>query len=64
MSLVPEVIVAVHSGMEVLGISVIANVNDPGNFQPILIEEVIARAHNAEHRLERLLVAFLKEHFN
>ncbi|OPL12163.1 MAG: purine-nucleoside phosphorylase [delta proteobacterium ML8_D] len=63
MSLVPEVIVAVYSGMEVLGISVIANVNDPGNFQPILIEEVIAQAHNAEHRLERLLVAFLKEHF-
>jgi purine-nucleoside phosphorylase len=63
MSLVPEVIVAVHAGMEVLGISVIANVNDPDNFQPILIEDVIAQAHKAEHRLERLLVAFLKEQF-
>jgi purine-nucleoside phosphorylase len=63
MSLVPEVIVAVHAGMEVLGISVIANVNDPDNFQPILIEDIIAQAHKAEHRLERLLVAFLKEHF-
>ena len=61
MSLVPEVIVAVHAGMEVLGISVIANVNDPDNFQPILIEDVIARAREAGHRLERLLVAFLKE---
>ena len=59
MSLVPEVIVAVHAGMEVLGISVIANVNDPDNFQPILIEDVIAQARKAEHRLERLLVAFL-----
>jgi purine-nucleoside phosphorylase len=63
MSLVPEVIVAVHAGMEVLGISVIANVNDPDNFQPILIEDIIAQAHKAGHRLERLLVAFLKEHF-
>jgi len=63
MSLVPEVIVAVHAGMEVLGISVIANINDPDNFQPILIEDVIAQAHEAEHLLERLLVAFLKEFF-
>ncbi|MBA7626501.1 Purine nucleoside phosphorylase 1 [subsurface metagenome] len=63
MSLVPEVIVAVHAGMEVLGISVIANVNDPDNFQPILIEDIIAQARKTEHRLERLLVAFLKERF-
>jgi purine-nucleoside phosphorylase len=61
MSLVPEVIVAVHAGMEVLGISVIANVNDPKNFKPILIDDVIAQAQKAEHRLERLLVAFLKD---
>ena len=59
MSLVPEVIVAVHAGMEVLGISVIANVNDPDNFQPILIEDVIAQARKAEHSLESLKVAFL-----
>jgi purine-nucleoside phosphorylase len=44
-----------------MGISVIANVNDPDNFRPILIEDVIARAQEAGHRLERLLVAFLKE---
>jgi len=61
MSLVPEVIVAVHAGMQVMGISVIANVNDPDNFQPILIEDVVAKAQEAEHHLERLLVAFLKE---
>jgi purine-nucleoside phosphorylase len=47
--------------MEVLGISVIANVNDPKNFKPILIDDVIAQAQKAEHRLERLLVAFLKD---
>ncbi|MBX6422996.1 purine-nucleoside phosphorylase [Thermosulfurimonas sp. F29] len=61
MSTVPEVIVAVHAGMEVLGISVIANVNDPDNFQPILLEEVIARAQAAENRLTRLIERFIEK---
>ena len=60
MSLVPEVIAAVHAGMDVLGLSIIANVNDPDNFEPILIEDVIEQAGLAEKRLERLLVAFLR----
>ncbi len=61
MSLVPEVIAAVHCGMDVLGLSVIANVNDPDNFRPILIEDVVEQASRAQDRLARLLVAFLKE---
>ncbi len=61
MSLVPEVIVAVHAGMKCLGISIIANVNDPDNFRPILIEDVVAQAEKAERRLEALLVAFLED---
>lgn len=61
MSLVPEVIVARHGGMEVLGISVIANVNNPDNFNPILIEDVIAQAKKAEKNLKRLLVGLLTE---
>ncbi len=60
MSLVPEVIAAVHAGMEVLGLSIIANVNDPDDFEPILIEDVIEQAGKAEKRLERLIVAFLE----
>lgn len=62
MSLVPEVITAVHGGMKVLGISVIANVNDPDNFDPIYIEDVIEQAKKAEIRLERLLVGILTEY--
>lgn len=62
MSLVPEVIVAVHSGMKVLGISVIANVNNPDDFTPILIEDVIEQAQRAEKKLEKLLVGFLTEY--
>lgn len=59
MSTVPEVIVAVHAGLKVLGISVIANVNDPDNFKPILFEEVVASAQRAEKRLTRILQEFL-----
>lgn len=61
MSMVPEVIAAVHAGMDVLGISIIANVNDPDDFEPIFIEDVIEQAGRAEKRLERLLVSFLKD---
>ncbi len=60
MSLVPEVIMAVHCGMSVLGISVIANVNNPDAFEPILIEEVVANAKRAEKRLERLLTSVIR----
>ncbi len=61
MSTVPEVIVAVHSGLKVLGISVIANVNDPDNFKPILFEEVVKSAQLAENNLTLLIKEFLKK---
>ena len=61
MSLVPEVIAAAHAGMTIVGLSVIANVNDPDNFRPILIEDVIEQAGRAEGRLEQLIVSILKE---
>ncbi|OCC14400.1 Purine nucleoside phosphorylase [Dissulfuribacter thermophilus] len=60
MSLVPEVIVAVHAGMEVLGISVIANVNNPDAFEPIRIEDVIEGARRAEEALTRLVLEIFK----
>ena len=61
MSLVPEVIVAVHASMKVLGISVIANVNNPDDFEPIYIEDVIEEAQRAEVRLSRVLEGLLTE---
>lgn len=60
MSLVPEVIVAVHAGMEVLGISVIANVNNPDAFEPIRIEDVIKGARRAEEALTKLVLEIFK----
>ncbi|MBU0674987.1 MAG: purine-nucleoside phosphorylase [Proteobacteria bacterium] len=59
MSTVPEVIVARHAGMRVLGLSVIANVNDPDNFQPILLEDVLAFARQAVQQLEVLLFGII-----
>lgn len=64
MSLVPEVIVAVHGGLKVVGISVIANVNDPDKFKPILIEDVISGAQKAQEKLQRLLIDFIKDYFS
>ena len=55
MSSVPEVIVAVHGGMQVLGLSVIANVNDPDNMRPISLEGIIENAEAAKPQLEQLI---------
>lgn len=59
MSSVPEVIVALHGGMQVLGLSVVANVNDPDNFQPIILEDIISIAAEVEPRLEQLVAEIL-----
>ncbi|WP_028585599.1 purine-nucleoside phosphorylase [Desulfogranum mediterraneum] len=61
MSSVPEVIVAIHAGMRVLGLSVVANVNDPDNFQPILLEEIVQAAQAAGPRLQELIAHLLEE---
>ena len=59
MSTVPEVIVANHGSMKVLGLSLVSNVNDPDNFQPILLEDIIAEGQRAADRLEKLVVEFI-----
>ena len=59
MSSVPEVIVARHGSMRVLGLSLITNVNDPDNFQPILLEDIIAEGRRASARLQKLIVQFI-----
>lgn len=61
MSTVPEVIVAKHAGLKVLGISVIANVNDPENMQPVVLEDVIEQTKKAEADFQLLLLELLKE---
>ena len=60
MSSVPEVIVAKHAGMKVLGLSAVANVNDPDNFVPILLDDIIKAALEVEPALQSLIVEVLK----
>ncbi len=60
MSSVPEVIVAIHGGMKVLGLSVVSNVNDPDNFQPILLEDIIQAAEQTTPKLEKLITEILQ----
>src|SRR5919202_1855896 len=55
MSTVTEVIVAVHGGMRVLGISIITDVCLPDALEPVDIEDIIATANAAEKKL-RVLV--------
>ena len=55
MSTVLEVIAAVHSGLRVLAIVAITNVNVPGRMKPISIEDVVATAGKAGAKLAPLL---------
>jgi len=55
MSTVPEVIVAVHAKMRVLGISVITDLCLPDALEPVSLPEIIATANEAEKDL-RVLV--------
>jgi len=54
MSTVPEVIVAVHGGMRVLGISIITDACLPDALEPADITRIIATAEKAEPNLTRL----------
>lgn len=60
MSSVPEVIVAKHAGMRILGLSAVANVNNPDNFAPILLEDIIKTSEEIEPALQTLIREVLK----
>jgi purine-nucleoside phosphorylase len=61
MSTVPEVIVGVHSGMRVLGLSIITDMCLPDALKPANVEEIIATAGAAEPNLRKLVVGVLAE---
>ncbi len=60
MSTVPEVIVAVHCGLNVLGFSVITDECLPDALEPVNIEKIIAVANAAEPRLSELVLDCVK----
>ncbi len=59
MSTVPEVIVAVHAGLRVFGLSVITDMCFPDALKPADIQEIIATANSAEPKLRALMCGVL-----
>lgn len=57
MSTVPEVIVAVHAGMKVLGFSAVTDECFPDALKPVDVEKIIATAMKAEPALTELVKA-------
>jgi purine-nucleoside phosphorylase len=60
MSTVPEVIVAVHGGMRVLGVSVLTDQCLPDTLQPASLEQILAVAAAAEPRLTALVTGVVE----
>jgi len=55
MSTVPEVLVALHGGMRVLGISIITDLCLPDTLEPASLDRILAVAGEAEPRLTELV---------
>ncbi|MDP3919959.1 MAG: purine-nucleoside phosphorylase [Candidatus Omnitrophota bacterium] len=60
MSTVPEVIVACHMGMEVLGLSVVTDLCDPDHLEAVDIKEIIKTANEAGPKLDKLVEAAIR----
>jgi len=60
MSTVPEVIVAVHAGMRVLGLSVVTDMCLPDALKPAAIEEILATAAKAEPKLRAIVLGVME----
>lgn len=61
MSTVPEVIVAVHAGMKVVGFSIITDMCFPDSLEPAEVPKIIAHANAAEPKLRALVMGVLAE---
>lgn len=59
MSTVPEVLVAVHGGMRVLGISIITDMCIPETLEPASLERILAVAGAAEPKLTELVAGVI-----
>lgn len=59
MSSLPEILVALHAGLRVLGLAVVANVNDPANLQPILLADIVRKARETEPLLLSLIAEII-----
>jgi purine-nucleoside phosphorylase len=60
MSTVPEVLVAIHGGMRVLGLSIITDMCLPDALEPATVEKIIAIANRAEPHLTTVVRGVLE----
>ena len=61
MSTVPEVIVAVHAGMRVLGLSVVTDLCLADALEPADISTILAHAATAEPKLRKIVLGVLQQ---
>jgi purine-nucleoside phosphorylase len=61
MSTVPEVIVAVHCGLRVLGCSIVSDMCLPDALKAVDVAEIIATANRAEPRLRKIILGILAQ---
>jgi len=61
MSTVPEVIVAVHAGLRVLGFSAITDECLPDALQPVNIDKIIATADATEPKLTQIVTSCIEK---
>jgi purine-nucleoside phosphorylase len=60
MSTIPEVLVAVHAGLRVLGFSIVTDMCLPDALRPVSVEEIIAVAQEAEGKLRTIVKKVLE----
>lgn len=61
MSTVPEVIVAVHAGLKVLGLSVVTDMCLPDALEVATVEKILAVARSAEPKLRAIITAAVRD---
>jgi len=60
MSTIPEVLVAVHAGLKVLGFSIVTDMCLPDALEPVDIDKIIAVANQAEAKLRTIVRGVLE----
>ncbi|WP_337175885.1 purine-nucleoside phosphorylase [Paludisphaera sp.] len=60
MSTIPEVLVAVHAGLKVLGFSIVTDMCLPDALEPVKIDQIIAVANAAEAKLRTIVRGVLE----
>jgi purine-nucleoside phosphorylase len=61
MSTVPEVLVAIHSSMQVLGFSVVTDLCLPDHLEPVDIQKILANAAVGGQKLAKLIPRIVEQ---